>query len=106
MFEDKDEVQKAVMELKLFSGMASGEFATEEDILDSTGEVAAQVNYRINYSLIWWSDSVKSTFVSAQPKNHSKPLQICLGCPKKILSSIGACEQSSLWVLCFDEFTF
>ena len=48
MFEDKDEVQKAVMELKLFSGMASGEFATEEDILDSTGEVAAQVNYRIN----------------------------------------------------------
>ena len=49
MFEDKDEVQKAVMELKLFSGMASGEFATEEDILDSTGEVAAQVNYKINY---------------------------------------------------------
>ena len=48
MFEDKDEVQKAVMELKLFSGMASGEFATEEHILDSTGEVAAQVNYRIN----------------------------------------------------------
>ena len=48
MFEDKDEVQKAVMELKLFSGMASGEFATEEDILDSTGEAAAQVNYRIN----------------------------------------------------------
>ena len=46
---DKDEVQKAVMELKLFSGMASGEFATEEDILDSTGEVAAQVNYKINY---------------------------------------------------------
>jgi len=43
MFEDKDEVQKAVMELKLFSGMASGEFATEEDILDSTGEVAAQI---------------------------------------------------------------
>ena len=58
------------------------------------------------YSMMWWSDSVKSTFVSAQPKNHSKPLQICLGCPKKILSSIGVCEQSSLWVLCFDEFTF
>jgi len=43
MFEDKDEVKKAVMELKLFGGMGSGDFVSEEDILETTGEVAAQI---------------------------------------------------------------
>ena len=33
--------------------------------------------------MIWWSDSVKSTFVSAHHKNHSKPFQICLGGSQK-----------------------
>ena len=45
MFEDKDEVKKAVMELKLFGGMGSGDFVSEEDILETTGEVAAQVSF-------------------------------------------------------------
>ena len=49
------------------------------------------------YSVMWWSDSFKSTFVSAQPKNHYNPFQICLGCSQKNLSSIGPCKQSSVW---------
>ena len=47
MFEDKDEVKKAVMELNLFGGMGSGDFVSEEDILETTGEVAAQVSFEI-----------------------------------------------------------
>ena len=72
-------------------------------ILSSIIILMMMVKAALNYSMMWWSDSVKSTVVSAQPKNDSKPFQICLWCPKKILSSIGACIA---WDLCNDNFTF
>ena len=42
MFEDKEEVQKAMMGLKLFGGME--DLAQNEEILDSTEEMVSQVN--------------------------------------------------------------
>ena len=42
MFEDKEEVQKAMMGLKLFGGME--DLAQNEEILDSTEEMVSQVS--------------------------------------------------------------
>ena len=41
MFEDKEEVKKAVMGLKLFGGME--DLTQKEEILESTEEMVAQV---------------------------------------------------------------
>ena len=46
MFEDKEEVQKAMMGLKLFGGME--DLAQNEEILDSTEEMVSQVNINNN----------------------------------------------------------